>query len=72
MRLQAHHDARGPISIPEGCNMPCSRNRPSIWHCTRCLLSRGRGDGARFAGIAVLGIGGGGGCVVSAALICSE
>ncbi len=57
-RPQAHHEAGGPSSVPEGCNMPCSGHCSSFWHCAGCLLSRGRGGGAKFAGIAVLGIGG--------------
>lgn len=53
--MQAHHEAGGSSSISEGCNVSCSCHSSSFWHCTGCLLSWGRGDVARFAGIAVLG-----------------
>lgn len=71
--LQAHHEARGPIGFPEGCDMSSFSHRSSVWHRTGYLLSWCRGDCARFIGIAALGFAGGG-CVVSAhvTLICTE
>lgn len=60
--LQAHHDAGGPIGVPEGRGVPRSGDRASLRHRAGRLLSRGRGDAARSAGIALLGTGGGFSC----------
>lgn len=44
-------------------------HRSSLWHRAGCLLSRGRGDGAGFIGIAALGYAGGS-CVISVHITC--
>lgn len=53
--LQAHHDAGGCISIPEGSNVSCTGHRASFWNCTGRLLPWSRGSGAGIGGIAPLG-----------------
>ena len=67
--LQAHLEERGPICIPEGCNMSCFSHCSSFRYCTGCLLSWGRGDASRFVGIGVIE-NCGGGFVVSVQITC--
>lgn len=67
--LQAHHEARGPVGLPEGRNMSRSSNCSSFWYCTGRLLSWGRGGSSGFVRVTVTGAVGGSG-VVSVKLPC--
>lgn len=67
--LQARLEKRGPICIPERCNMPCVSYCASFRYCTGSLLPWGRRNDSRFAGIAGIGICGGG-FVVSVQITC--
>lgn len=45
---QAHHEARGPVGLPEGRNVSCFSHRSPLWHRAGRLLSWGRGGSSGF------------------------